>query len=78
MTEAEILSDHRYIRFEVSARAVAAPPAHTDGAPLPSQWALKCLDRDALVAAVVVIDRNDRVRDGERDGLVSQGDVTDM
>jgi len=55
MTGVETFSDHLYIRFEVSAWAVA-PPAHIGGTPPPcSRWALRRLDKDALVAASIVV-----------------------
>jgi len=53
-TGSEALSDHLYIRFEISGRIVTAPPTHGESTPSPVRWALKRLDRDALVAASVV------------------------
>jgi len=71
-----------YIRFEVSAQAAAAPPAHADGAPPSSRWALRRLDRDALVVASVVIAwpetaERDRV-DVEEEAVWFRGAMTQM
>jgi len=50
------LSDHLYIRFEVSPQATLAPPDREGGTPSSSpRWALKRLNGDALVAASIVM-----------------------
>ena len=55
MAGVETLSDHRYIRFEISTSAVIPrPPRPRSTAPSP-RWALKRLDQDALVAASIVV-----------------------
>lgn len=50
---AETLSDHRYIRMEVSAAAGGAPRHHRPGGTPPRRWALRRLDKDALMAAAL-------------------------
>ncbi|XP_043264151.1 uncharacterized protein LOC122404279 [Colletes gigas] len=50
--EAETLSDHRYIRMEVSAAGAASRHRRPDGTP-PRRWALRRLDKDALMAAAL-------------------------
>ncbi|XP_043264017.1 uncharacterized protein LOC122404159, partial [Colletes gigas] len=50
--EAETLSDHRYIRMEVSAAGAASRHRPPDGTP-PRRWALRRLDKDALMAAAL-------------------------
>ncbi|XP_043264138.1 uncharacterized protein LOC122404266 [Colletes gigas] len=49
---AETLSDHRYIRMEVSAAGAASRHHRPDGTP-PRRWALRRLDKDALMAAAL-------------------------
>ncbi|XP_025271039.1 uncharacterized protein LOC105254350 [Camponotus floridanus] len=56
MEESETLSDHRYIRWDVSDPALGnqpRPPGRGGAPPLP-RWALKCLVEDALMAAASV------------------------
>jgi len=50
----ETLSDHRYIRFDVSASTEVTRPRCPRGTPLPSRWTLRRLNKDALMAASVV------------------------
>ncbi|KMQ86470.1 reverse transcriptase [Lasius niger] len=52
----ETLSDHRYIRWDVSDPSLGRQPRHPSGGarggtPLPPRWALKRLDEDTLMAA---------------------------
>jgi len=51
MEGSETLSDHRYIRWNVSDPSLGNQPRHRSGTPLPPRWALKRLDEDALMAA---------------------------
>lgn len=50
----ETLSDHRYIRFSVSAAAVAPAAVPRSGSGDCPRWALKKLDRELLVEAALV------------------------
>jgi len=50
VTGSETLSDHLYIRLEVSDRTVVAPLTRKGGTPSSVRWMMKRLDRDILVA----------------------------
>ncbi|KAL0882561.1 hypothetical protein ABMA27_001015 [Loxostege sticticalis] len=55
LVEAESLSDHRYIRFDISASGSPSPrpSVRTATSPFP-RWRLKALDRDMLKEAALV------------------------
>jgi len=56
MEEEETLSDHRYIRFQVSDPSLGAMPSMGRGgySTAPRGWGLKKLDRDLMMAAATV------------------------
>ncbi|KMQ86989.1 reverse transcriptase, partial [Lasius niger] len=55
MAGSETLSDHRYIRMDVSDPSAGNQPRpqNRSDTPLPPRWALKRLDKDTLMAAAV-------------------------
>jgi len=53
MTGSETLSDHRYIRWDVSGPSLGDRLCPPGGAPLPPRLALKRLDEDTLMAAAL-------------------------